>query len=110
MLTCTVIVVAFQVRASRGVDSPTAGGRAYRRAGLAFPLSCSLIPPAAGVPGRVAAGVLLGAVVVHTVGELWHAAAGFEVSFGLAPEQATGRYPGVFGWAPGWPRPSDRVC
>lgn len=95
MLTCTVIVVAFQVRASRGVDSPAAGGRAYRRAGLAFLLSCSLIPLAAGVP------VLLGAVVVHTVGELWHAAAGFEVSFGLAPERATGQYLGVFGTGAG---------
>ncbi|MFG3296887.1 MFS transporter [Streptomyces sp. NPDC048179] len=101
MLTCTVIVVAFQVRASRGVDSPAAGGRAYRRAGVAFLLSCSLIPLAAGVSGRVAAGVLLGAVVVHTVGELWHAAAGFEVSFGLAPERATGQYLGVFGMGAG---------
>ncbi|MFG2941323.1 MFS transporter [Streptomyces sp. NPDC048282] len=101
MLTCTVIVVAFQVRASRGVDSPAAGGRAYRRAGVAFLLSCSLIPLAAGVSGPVAAGVLLGAVVVHTVGELWHAAAGFEVSFELAPERATGQYLGVFGMGAG---------
>ncbi|MEU9455520.1 MFS transporter [Streptomyces sp. NPDC048277] len=101
MLTCTVIVVAFQVRASRGVDSPAAGGRAYRRAGVAFLLSCALIPLAAGVPGWVAAVVLLGAVVVHTVGELWHAAAGFEVSFALAPERATGQYLGVFGLGAG---------
>ncbi|EST19689.1 hypothetical protein [Streptomyces roseochromogenus] len=36
------------------------------------------------------------AVVVHTVGELRHAAAGSEVSFALAREQATGQYLGVF--------------
>jgi hypothetical protein len=39
----------------------------------------------------------MAAVVIHTVGELWHAAAGFEISFALAPEHATGQYLGVFG-------------
>jgi MFS family permease len=38
---------------------------------------------------------------VHTVGELWHSAAGFEVSYALAPEQATGQYLGVFGLGAG---------
>lgn len=41
------------------------------------------------------------AVVIHTVGELWHSAAGFEVSFALAPEHATGQYLGVFGLGAG---------
>lgn len=36
MLTCILIVVAFQVRASRNVVSPETGGNAYRRAGVAF--------------------------------------------------------------------------
>lgn len=39
----------------------------------------------------------LTAVVIHTGGELWHAAAGFEISFALAPPRATGQYLGVFG-------------
>ena len=43
MLVNTAIVIGFQVRASRGVDSPAAGGRAYRRSGVAFLASCSLI-------------------------------------------------------------------
>ncbi|MFD7705889.1 MFS transporter, partial [Streptomyces sp. NPDC059786] len=94
MLTGTVMVVALQVRVSRGVDSPAAGGRAYRRAGLAFLVACALIPLSSGVPARVATVLLLTAVVVHTVGELWHSAAGFEVSFALAPEHATGQYLG----------------
>lgn len=101
MLTGTVIVVACQVRAGRGIDTPAAGGRAYRRAGFAFLAACSLIPLSAGVPGWAAAAVLIGAVVVHTVGELWHAAAGFEVSFALSPEHATGQYLGVFGLGAG---------
>ncbi|MFD9319957.1 MFS transporter [Streptomyces sp. NPDC060053] len=101
MLTGTVIVVAFQVRASRSVVSPTAGGHAYRRAGVAFLLSCSLISLSGGIPAWAAATVLLTAVVIHTVGELWHSAAGFEVSFALAPRHATGQYLGVFGLGAG---------
>ncbi|MCX4766653.1 MFS transporter [Streptomyces sp. NBC_01275] len=101
MLTGTLIVVAFQVRASRSVDSPAAGGRAYRRAGVAFLLACVLVSLSAGVPARAAVALLLVAVVVHTVGELWHSAGGFEVSFALAPEHATGQYLGVFGLGAG---------
>ncbi|WP_371597863.1 MFS transporter [Streptomyces sp. NBC_00564] len=101
MLVNTVIVIAFQVRASRGIDSPTAGGGAYRRSGVAFLVSCSLISLAAGVPAWAAATLLLAAVVIHAVGELWHSAAGFEVSFAFAPERATGQYLGVFGLGAG---------
>ncbi|WP_406464286.1 MFS transporter [Streptomyces sp. NBC_01622] len=101
MLTGTVIVVAFQVRAGRGVDSPAAGGRAYRRAGVAFLAACALISLSAGTPAWTATALLLSAVVIHTVGELWHAAAGFEVSFALAPRHATGQYLGVFGLGAG---------
>ncbi|MEU9438588.1 hypothetical protein [Streptomyces sp. NPDC048252] len=101
MLTGTVIVVVFQVRASRNIDSPEAGGNAYRRAGVAFLIACSLISLSAGIPAWAAATLLIIAVVIHTVGELWHAAAGFEVSFALAPEHATGQYSGVFGLGAG---------
>ncbi|WP_431931021.1 MFS transporter [Nonomuraea jabiensis] len=101
MLISTVMVVALQVRASRGVDSPAAGGGAYRRAGGAFLVSCSLIPLSAGSPAWGAATLLVITVVIHTIGELWHSAAGFEVSFALAPEHATGQYLGVFGLGAG---------
>ncbi|MFI9569326.1 MFS transporter [Streptomyces rishiriensis] len=101
MLTGTLIVVAFQVRASRNVDSPAAGAHAYRRAGAAFLVACSLISLSAGIPARAAATLLITAVVVHTIGELWHSAAGFEVSFALAPQHATGQYLGVFGLSAG---------
>ncbi|MBO2447544.1 MFS transporter [Actinomadura barringtoniae] len=97
MLLNTAIVIVFQVRASRSIDTPAAGGAAYRRAGVAFLVSCALLSFSAGVPGWAAAGLLMGAVVIHTVGELWHSAGGFEVSFALAPEHATGQYLGVFG-------------
>ncbi|MEU6746798.1 MFS transporter [Spirillospora sp. NPDC046719] len=101
MVANTLIVIAFQVRASRRIGSPAAGGNAYRRSGAAFLLSCSLIALAAGVPAWTAALLLMSGVVVHTVGELWHAAGGFEVSFALAPDHATGQYLGVFGLGAG---------
>ncbi|MFE3184130.1 MFS transporter [Streptomyces violascens] len=101
MLLNTVIVIAFQVRAGRNVDTPAAGALAYRRSGVTFLLSCALISLSAGVPAWAAATLLLAAVVVHTIGELWHAAAGFEVSFALAPKHATGQYLGVFGLGAG---------
>jgi MFS family permease len=101
MLTGTIIVVLFQVRASRDIDSPRAGAAAYRRAGFAFLAACCLISLTTGIPGWAAATLLIVAVVVHTLGELWHAAAGFEVSFALAPEHATGQYLGVFGLGAG---------
>ncbi len=97
MIVNTVIIILFQVRASRNVDTPVAGGAAYRRAGIAFLLSCSLISLTAGLAPWTAAALLMTAVVVHTIGELWHCAGGFEVSFALAPEYATGQYLGLFG-------------
>ncbi|MFI6490248.1 MFS transporter [Streptomyces sp. NPDC050564] len=101
MLINTVLVIAVQVRVGRSIDSPAAGGGAYRRSGLAFLVSCSLISLSAGIPTWAAATLLMTAVVIHTVGELWHSAAGFEVSFALAPEHATGQYLGVFGLGAG---------
>lgn len=101
MVLNTVMVIVFQVRASRSIDSPASGGGAYRRAGAAFLLSCSLVSLAAGTPPWAAVALLMAAVAVHTLGELWHSAGGFEVSFALAPDHATGQYLGVFGLGAG---------
>ncbi|MEW2418309.1 MFS transporter [Streptomyces sp. NPDC046866] len=101
MLLNTVLVVTCQVRAGRSIDSPAAGALAYRRSGAAFLAACVLISLSAGIPAGAAAALLLAAVAVHTLGELWHAAAGFEISFALAPRHATGQYLGVFGLGAG---------
>ncbi|MEV6248397.1 hypothetical protein AB0M38_19675 [Streptomyces sp. NPDC051742] len=110
MLANTVLVVALQVRASRGIDIPRAGGRAYRRAAAAFLVSCALVARSAGMPGVVAVGLLLTAVVVHTVGELWHSAGGFEVSYALAPPHATGQYLSAFGLGAGLAEAVGPAC
>jgi MFS transporter len=93
----TAVVVLFQVRVSRGIDTPLRGGRAMRRSGVMFFLACVVVSWANGVPSWAAAGLLLAGVAVHSIGELWHAAGGFELSNVLAPRHATGQYLGVFG-------------
>lgn len=93
----TAIVVFFQVRASRAVTTPAAGGRAFRRAGFAFLIAAALMSFTADIPGWITIALLVLATIVHTVGELWHAAAGFELSFALAPQHAVGQYQGLFG-------------
>ncbi|MFJ9697287.1 MFS transporter [Kitasatospora sp. NPDC101183] len=101
MILNTSIVVTCQVRASRSIDSPAAGAAAYRRAGFAFLLACVLVSLSGGIPAWAAVTLILAGVAVHTVGELWHSAAGFEISFALAPPHATGQYLGVFGLGAG---------
>ncbi|MFK0219283.1 MFS transporter [Streptomyces vinaceus] len=86
-----------------------ASALAYRRSGFAFLLACVLISLTQDIPGCAAATLLLAGVAVHTIGELWHAAAGFEVSFALAPERATGpAAPFVVRWAERQ-RPAEQV-
>lgn len=87
------LVVFFQVRASRRIDTTRAGAVAFRRAGFAFFAACVAIEAMAGAPTWLALVFLLAAVVVHTVGELWQAADGFE----LASPHAVGQYQGLFG-------------
>ena len=97
----TVLVVCLQVRVSRGVQDNTSAGRTARRAGIALLVSTTLIAIAGGAPGWVAMVVVVLGVFALTVGELWYAAASFELSFGLAPEHAQGQYSGLFGMGQG---------
>jgi hypothetical protein len=97
MVLNTAIVVLFQVRASRNIDTPKAGGVAFRRAGFAFLGACTAIALMAGAPTWLAITLLLVAVIVHTIGEISQAAGGFELSFALAPPHAVGQYQGLFG-------------
>jgi hypothetical protein len=93
----TVIVVVFQVRVGKTVQSVRQGGAAFRRAGVIFLVSCSAMGLAAGLPAWEALLLLGGAVVVHTYGELWHASAQYALDFGLAPAHAQGQYQGLVG-------------
>ncbi|WP_299534923.1 MFS transporter [uncultured Streptomyces sp.] len=92
----TVLVVLFQVAASRGSDTLDGAVTAARRAGLVSALACVALAVGGGF-GNVATGaVVLVAVLLLTLAELWQSASGFGLGFGLAPEHARGEYLGAF--------------
>jgi len=91
----TLIVVLFQVRVGKTVQTIGQGGAAFRRAGVVFLLSCSAMGLAAGLPAWGALLLLAGAIVVHTYGELWHGSGMYALDFGLAPPHAQGQYQGL---------------
>jgi MFS family permease len=93
----TVLVVLLQVRVSRGVDSVSAAGRSQRGASFVLCAAFVLMASAAGLPGWVAATVVVAAVAVQTLGEVRQAAAAFVLTFGLAPAHAQGQYGGLYG-------------
>jgi MFS family permease len=93
----TIIVVLFQVRVGKTVQTIRQGGAAYRRAGVIFLVSCAAMGLAAGLPTWAAILLLAAAVIVHSYGELWHASGMFALDFGLAPPHAQGQYQGLVG-------------
>jgi MFS family permease len=91
----TVIVVLFQVRVGKTVQTIRQGGAAFRRAGVIFLVSCSAMGLATGIPAWAALLLLAAAVILHSFGELWHASGTYALDFGLAPPHAQGQYQGL---------------
>jgi MFS family permease len=92
-----VVCVLVQTRIGSKVETPRQGGRAFRNAGLFFLASCPLMALSADVPVWVAPGLLVLAISVNSVGEVWQSSAGFALGFGLAPDHAQGQYQGLLG-------------
>jgi MFS family permease len=101
MLLNGLLVIALQVRVSRSVVDPAVAARRLGWAGVALWISMALIAVMANLPWWAAVLALLVATVVYTFGELWHAAASFELAFGLAVPEAQGQYSGAFGLGAG---------
>jgi hypothetical protein len=93
----TVLVIALQVRIGRNVDTIRRGGVALRRAGVMFLFSCSVIGLAAGIPEWISVLLLIGAAVIHTIGEVYFGAGSFAVGYNMPPEHAQGQYQGLLG-------------
>ena len=87
----TVLVVALQVRASRGAETVDGAARALRRSGWALLVACLVFAVSDRVPLALVAGV-----VVLTLAELWHSAGAWGLSFSLAPPDRQGQYLGAF--------------
>lgn len=92
----TVLVAAFQVRASRGIDTVASAVRGFRRGGMLLGASCLVYAAASGSAPWLAATVLIVGAIVHTGGELISSAAGWQLSYDLASPDAPGAYQGVF--------------
>ena len=92
-----VVCVVLQTRIGTTVNSAQDGGRAFRRAGLVFLVSCPLVALSADVPGHWAPLVIIAAISVHSLGEIWQSCANIALGFGLAPDHAQGQYQGALG-------------
>jgi MFS family permease len=97
LLINTVLVVLFQARIGKSAGSIRAGGNALRRAGIMLLVSCSAIGLAVGLAGWAALLLLIGAVVLLTVAELWYVSGTYAFEFGLPPAHAQGQYQGLSG-------------
>ncbi|MGW6062685.1 MFS transporter [Streptomyces sp. NPDC055189] len=93
----SAVCVLLQTRIGSRIETPHDGGRAFRTAGLLFLLSCPMMALSAHAPMWAAAGLVIAAIFVHSLGEIWESSAGFALGFGLAPDHAQGQYQGLLG-------------
>ena len=97
ILTNMTLCVLFQILASRGVETPRDGARAWIRAGIALAV-CSVSFAISGTThGLATVAALTVGLVALTAGELLSSAATWAVRYGLAPESHRGEYLAVFG-------------
>ncbi|WP_305070405.1 hypothetical protein [Micromonospora parastrephiae] len=85
----------FAVRLSRGVRHALPAAATMRRAGLVLAAGMPLWAATAVLPTTAAVGLLLGATVIYTVGDLWHGASGAALAYDLAAPDALGAYQGA---------------
>ncbi|MBP1302868.1 MFS transporter [Curtobacterium sp. 1310] len=103
LLVNTVIVVLLQVRLSRGTDTVAGAARVMRHAGWVMAVACGLWAASGWVrgddwvPAATATAVLVLAAVAHSLAEITSSAAGWALSFELAPADRIGAYQGVYG-------------
>ncbi|WP_157756717.1 MFS transporter [Plantactinospora sp. KBS50] len=92
----TILVIAFQVAASRGAETATGAARILTRSGLALALACLVFATSQGAGATLAVPLLLLGTVVLVVGELSQAAGSWGLALHLPPPGRQGEYQGVF--------------
>lgn len=97
MLTNMGLCVLFQIRASRGVETPGNGARAWARAGIALVVCCAAFAVSGTTEGPATVATLAVGIVALTAGELLTSAGTWAIRYGLAPESRRGEYVAVFG-------------
>jgi MFS family permease len=92
----TALVIALQVRASRGAATLGGAARVMRAGGFALAASCVVFGLAGETSTSWTVVALVAAVVALTFGEMWTSASSWTLSYDLADPRAHGRYQGVF--------------
>jgi hypothetical protein len=100
-LLAALLVAALQVPATRSIDGPRSAARMVLRSGPVFLVAWALIALSSGAAAGVALALLVVAIAVHSLAEVWQAGGMFELSFALARPEAQGQYQGVFGLSMG---------
>lgn len=93
----SIAVAAMQVPATRSIDGPRSAARLIMLSGPLFLIAWTMMGLSAGTVAWVAIGLLLVAVLVHSLAEVWQAGGTFELSFVMAQPEAQGQYQGVMG-------------
>jgi hypothetical protein len=97
----TGLVILYQVKMGEKVKTLRDGGTAMRRAGFVFLGSCAVIGLTSGLPAWAAFVLLLCAIMLLTLGEIWYSAGTYAFEFGMPPAYAQGQYQGVAGTGSG---------
>lgn len=97
LLLNTVVVVALQVRMSRGTGDLRGAARVMTWAGWLMAASCLLFAAGGRLSPVFAVLVLLAAALAQTFAEILSSAATWNMSFDLADPQRMGAYQGVYG-------------
>lgn len=92
----TVLVIVFQVTASRGADTASGAARLLRRSGILLAVCCLVFALTQGTGALVAVPLLLLGTAVLVLGELGQAAGSWGLSLHLPPPGRQGEYQGVF--------------
>ena len=92
----TVLAILLQVPFTRAADTPRAVTRALRRAGWALAACCAVLALAASAGRWTAVALLVAATVLLTLGDLWQAIGGWELSYRFAPAERQARHLAVF--------------
>jgi hypothetical protein len=100
-LIAALLVAALQVPATRSIDGPRSAARLVVRSGPVFLVAWALIALSSGASANGALALLIVAVAIHSLAEVWQAGGMFELSFAMARAEAQGQYQGVFGLSMG---------
>jgi MFS family permease len=92
----TVLAVTFQVRASRGSETPLGAARSLRISGATVALSALLLGAATFTSGVITIAALVAGTVMLTMGELTQSAGAWGITATLPPEDRRGEYTGAF--------------